>query len=719
MSESHNPFSAAGRTGALPPAAAAARFASTVPAQQRPPPPPVDASSAQNPFTATAPGGSTATPSSGVQQNAGAAPAAPVVKTLAMLVADFSSVPGPSLVSDDGAPSPLMSPLHPLKLIRFISSAAPAASQLPPPVLTTAANAALPVLTEMIAAASAQQWSRVAASVPPFYELCTAAASVTPTILALSRLRVAALFSLRRWLPAVEETSAALAALVRAAAAVRASGDVADVATATCVWLLLHAESLRIAGLWREATFVAHAVLRSLRVRDAATAAATPRSVGAQSWVAPLSSASENSSGSGADVASATSGATVGADSVGVICDTAIDVIAQNAPSLSPQEAARLIVDAAGVISAALSGAGFALAAANAATDAAQATAALLRESTGVVAAGVGDSRVSEGGGGGNGASDGINGAVESPTLQSLAPSPGGSAAAVAAGVGAGDGAAAWARDGPPAWVSAGLALIAVSRTHRSVNRVAEARSALDALFNISPWRAAADLLLAAVAGSVATGDLAALSPATAYAVGVLGVVRGSEALAIGRAADALPLCEAAVVALSRRFLPPSVGALAGAAATAAAVSAASTLSRASHSCTAALGGASLLPARAPPANASLPRGYAPDPMDLLVEALVCAAEAVRRLPPGASAGVAATAAPPVTVATTLLEAAVRMHPCVILRAPLALTLTGLYDAGRDQMSASAAKRLIAAIAHSYGLNHLETSSFRISVPAT
>ena len=82
---------------------------------------------------------------------------------------------------------------------------------------------------------------------------------------------------------------------------------------------------------------------------------------------------------------------------------------------------------------------------------------------------------------------------------------------------------------------------------------------------------------------------------------------------------------------------------------------------------------------------------------------------------PGASAGVSTAAAPPVTVATTLLEAAVRMHPCAVLRAPLVLTLTGLYDAGKDQMSASAAKRLIAAIAHNFGLTHLETNKFRIA----
>ena len=66
------------------------------------------------------------------------------------------------------------------------------------------------------------------------------------------------------------------------------------------------------------------------------------------------------------------------------------------------------------------------------------------------------------------------------------------------------------------------------------------------------------------------------------------------------------------------------------------------------------------------------------------------------------------------TPGSSLLEALVRSCPAVCLRAALASALTGLYDAGRDAMAAAAGKRLLAALAHAYGLGHLDRADFRI-----
>jgi hypothetical protein len=424
--------------------------------------------------------------------------------------------------------------------------------------------------------------------------------------------------------------------------------------------------------------------------------------------------------GAGAGAGAAEGGAAPGAAAAAGAA-SALALLAAHGAAVPPRAAARHALVAAGLAAGALTGAGFPAAAAAAAEGAVAATSALKAAAEADTAAQAADVMVAS-------ATQRLSG---------------------------GDGGLLWALQCPSEWVTSGLALIALARSARAVARGggaggaegpagagaagaaggarpagaargdAEASAALASLFSIPQWRAAGDLLVAALGGTVGASELTSLSPATAFAVGVLGCSRGAEALAVGRPGEALPLFEAALVALSRRFLP--LPGEAGGGPPGPFPPASLTLARASALCTGSAGGLSLLPPRAGGggaaggsvlASAPLPRGFLPDPADLIVEAAVGACEALRKLPPGAPAGGAsAPPTPPIVVATGLLEATLRAAPSVLLRPGLLHSIAMLYEAGRDAMAAAAAKRVLAAIAGAWGVSNMGPEVFRLPSP--
>ena len=692
--DSNNPFSSSQRTGALPVTAAAARFASV-----RPPVPAVISSSASSVMVVGVGAGGGA---ADVANPFGVPRSAPTTgpATLASLIVEWCAAAGPTLytgaagaggdASDSGSdaiPPTTAFPL-PLRFLRFCSRVPPA---VPPTSLS--AGSSIPMeLEEALAATATRRFTAVAARVPPAAQ-CLATGLVmggalAPRDVALVRCRAASLAALRKYTSLIAESGVVLRALA-------AEGG-PDAAAAAVHWLVIVADALRGAGLWREAVFVSSALVKALRTHltntketeiKATWTPAPTRIQCSQSWLAAPGFLPESEvvgpsppPDIGVFIDAALALVTLEGRSFYTTAATPPDTISKGSRAMT-----RALVAIAGIASGALGDAGHAVGAANAATDAAAAAGEALAAATTEGAAPV--AKISDCGSGGGGA----------------------------------------AKTGLPEWIAAGCALLGVARTHRAAARDAEAAEALHALFGIPAWHAAGDLLIAAAAGTVGVNDVAALSPATAYAVGVLGAVRGGEALAVGRFAEALQLFEAAALALVRRFLPTGGGESGGVgvgggvgggaggggsvAAAAAAASATSSLAAASTCCAPADGGASLLqPHVGALATVAVPSSFLPDPLELLGEVLLGTAEALRRLPPG----VANPGAPPVAVAAGLLEAAVRAAPCAMLRAPLVVALTGLYDAGRDPVSAAAAKRLLAGVAHAYGLTHLETASFRL-----
>ena len=694
--DANNPFSSSQRTGALPAAAAAARFASVFP-----PLPSVIASSsitsasivavpadAANPFG----GGHTRVPSLG----GGGGPV-----TLVSLINEWTLTPGPVLTvtSSEGVPAPA-----PLRFLRL-------AVRAPPPTPPTSLNSASPIpfeLEEALHAAALRQYAAIVARVPPATECLATGLVMNGRLLArdlaLLRCRASALTSLRRWPILIQEVAVVLKAL--------SNEKGTDAAVAAMHWLVIMADALRGCGMWREAVFVSSATIKALRgwfvaedsplkneknnnnnmKRLPTTPVTTTPSSLSTSWL----------SVPGTQTIDLQQQQT-SSDIIGTSIDAAISLlINEGALSLLPigdrssssassssgtgsRATTRVIVVIAGIASGALGDAGHALGAANSATDAAAAAAEALAIAT---------------------TADGT---------PNDAPSPNTSASALLD-------VDIVTPSGPPEWVSAGCALLGVARTHRAASRDAEAADALHALFGIPAWHAAGDLLLAAAAGTVSGSDVAALSPATAYAVGVLGAVRGGEALAVGRCSEALPLFETAAVALARRFLPttpstppppPTTTTTPNIFVSAAEIAKLS-LAAASVCVTPSDGGASLLQAHVGAISSSaVPSSFLPDPLELLAEVLLSVAECVRRLPPGITLG--PPGLPPVAIAASLLESALRVSPNSLIRAPLVTGLTSLYDAGRDPVSAAASKRLLAGVAHAYGLTHLETSAFRIT----
>ena len=627
------------------------------------------------------------------QQQPQASPQAPPqVKTLGMLVSEWQAAPGAALGAAHPAAACTPSP-PPLRLVAFCSSAPP--PPLPPPAAAAAAAAEPPPLCDALLLARQQQWQRLVGCGPAAQQLLPAGAALTPGALALARCRLGALAATRRWLCAVEESSHVLQALARHCSS--GSGDSGDAAAASAVWLCLHAEALRACSLWREAFYVAHGVVRALQLPAPAGSSGVG---GSSSWVAPLDAGpAAGAAAAGGAAAAAPEAAAVAATAAAV--EGALAALASGSAAIAPRAAARLVILAGSVCAAALTGPAFYLGAANAASDAAAAVASRLR----------------------------------SPPAPAPAPPP---SPPLLLQLAAEDGGLHWALEAPPEWVSQGLALLGCVRTHRTIGREEEAKAALGALFALPQWRAAGDLLIAVTqGGSVGSAELAALSPPTAYALGVLGCIRGGEALALARPGEALPLYEAAIVALASRFLPVAGGGGGGGGGggPAAAAAASASLLGASSCLASSAGGQTLLPVRpggggssgasgsapsaaAPGAGAGgggAPQGFLADPCDLLVDAAIGAAEAVRRLPPPALSSTSVQQPPPpIVLSMTLLEALVRSCPAVCLRAALASALTGLYDAGRDAMAAAAGKRLLAALAHAYGLGHLDRADFRI-----
>jgi hypothetical protein len=653
-----------------------------------------------NPFGAPPAPAASRTPQSAAGAASSAAPALPPVpaaRSLAALVDDYRVQSGPVLSCSRPPASTVPAPL-PMRLVAY-ASAPPLPAQAPPPP-PPAAAAPPPALSleDAVALSRQQQWARVLAGVPPACELLPAAGAPAPVALGLLRCRAAALAGSRRWGAAVEDAARVCAVLAGGAAA---PADAGDAAAAAAAWLCALADGLCAMGLWREAVYAAHGVCRALGGGDGGAGGGESEvgEGGEGGWLEPA--------GGGGGGGGCGNGPPAAAPAVAAAARSALAFLARHAGAIPPRAASRYALVASGIVAGALTGAGFLSAAAAAAGSAAAATAALAAAA----------------------AADAATQAADMVAASAVGRATGG------------DGGLQWALSGPSEWVVAGLALLAFARTQRALARGgggggeggggggggtpprppaavradAEASSALASLFAIPQWRAAGDLLLAAVGGTVGASELCALSPATAYAAGVLGCVRGAEALAVGRPAEALPLFEAALVALSRRFLPLPVEA--GGAPPGPFDSAALSLARASAVTTGSAGGLSLLPPRGAGALASahLPRGFLPDPADLLVEAAVGAAEALRKLPPAPPAGGSVTPpTPPIVVATGLLEATLRAAPGVLLRSGLVHTIAGLYEAGKDAMAAAAAKRVLAAIAGAWGVQHLGPDVFRL-----